>query len=579
VRACVTWQAWWTNPALSAPRLDSEYYLAWARDIAAGDVLGRHGVAGGEPFLLNPLYAYVVAPLVAVSGASPAPVLVFQVLLAAATTALAAAAARRWAGPAAAWTAGIAVAFSTALTQLDGYVAVSGLAAFLVAGTCFACAPADREGERGHGPVAAGVWLGLSALARPVALLALPFVAWMFARRSDRRVRAAALVALPFALCAAVSFARNVAVSGDAVVFTAANGQNLYLGNNAAARRMRAMFTDEFRFSPREMHEDAKFRVATETGHEPSRSEISSWYAARSAAEFREHPGDSAAWYLEKLRWFFSREEPASSADLDFDRTMTPLLGLAFVPTWLVAAFAVAGAIVCRSRRDLLLGPGALVLAHVGACTLSFPLSHYRSPAIPAMAVLAGCAVAAALDGLTSGRARVTALVLLSAAAVAVAGAVGPQPAYRRDQFFVNTAVAEIHAGNFDAAERDGLAALEIEPDSLAACAVLLDVGKGRRRFDEARKWARRIADAQPWNPLARVELARLDLGEGRSADALGAMDELVATFPWSATLRARRGEFRCDAHDLSGAADDLRFAREHGVEPAPWALEKCGLR
>jgi 4-amino-4-deoxy-L-arabinose transferase-like glycosyltransferase len=579
VRACVTWQAWRTNEIVRTPRLDSEYYLAWARDIAAGDLLGRHGAFGGEPFLLNPLYAYVIAPFVAAFGNSPAPVLVLQTLLAAATTALAAAAARRFAGPAAAWTAGIAVAFSTALTHLDGYVAVSGLAAFLVAGTCFACAPTDREGERGHGPVAAGVWLGLSALARPVALFALPFVAWLFARRSDRKFRAAAVVAAAFALCAAVSFARNVAVSGDGVVFTAANGQNLYLGNNAAARRMRAMFTDEFRFSPREMHEDAKFRVAAELGHEPSRSEISGWYASRAAAEFREHPGDSLAWYGEKLRWFFSPEEPASSADLDYDRTLTPLLGLAFVRTWLLAALAVAGAVVCRARRDLLLGPGAIVLAHVAACTLSFPLSHYRSPAIPAMAVLAGCAVAAALDGLRSGSGRAPAVVLATAAAAAVVGSIGPQPAYRRDQYYVNAGVAELARGDFDAAERDARAALAIEPDSLAACAVLLDVGKGRRRPDWARPWAKRIADAQPWNPMARVELARLDLAEGRTAEALGEMDRLVAKFPWSATLRARRGEFRCDAHDLAGAADDLRFAREHGVEPAAWALEKCGLR
>jgi 4-amino-4-deoxy-L-arabinose transferase-like glycosyltransferase len=579
VRACVSWQAWRTNAAVPAPRLDAEYYLAWARDIAHGDVLGRGGTVAGDPFLLNPLYAYVVAPLVGVFGESPAPVLAFQALLAAATAALAAAAAKRWSGPAAAWVAGISVAFSTSLTHLDGYVAVSGLAAFLVAGTCFACAPAEKDGERGHGPIAAGLWLGLSALARPVVLFAVPFVAWLHARRAERKARAAALVVAAFAACAALSFLRNVAVSGEPVVFTAANGQNLYLGNNAAARRMRAMFTDEFRFAPREMHEDAKFRVATELGHEPSRSEISSWYAGRAAEEFREHPGESLAWYGEKARWFLSPEEPASSADIDYDRTRTPLLGLAFARTWILAALAVAGAVVCRARRDLLLGPGAVVLAHAAACTLSFPLEHYRSPAVPAMAVLAGCGVAAALDELKSGRGRSAAALLATAALAAAAGACGPQPAYRRDQYYVNSGVEALHAGALDVAERDALAALALVPDSLAASAVMLDVGKLRGRFDDARPWARRISDAQPWNPLPKVELARLDLGEGHQTEALRAMDGLVAEFPWSGTLRARRGEFRCDAHDLAGAADDFRFALAHGAEPAPWALAKCGLR
>jgi hypothetical protein len=342
---------------------------------------------------------------------------------------------------------------------------------------------------------------------------------------------------------------------------------------------MRAMFTDEFRFSPREMHEDAKFRVASELGREPSRSDISAWFADRASAELREHPGASLAWYGEKLRWFFSPEEPASSADLDYDRTLTPLLGLAFAPTWILAAFAVAGAVLCRARRDLLLGPGALVLAHVAACTLSFPLSHYRSPAVPAMAVLAGCGVAAALAGLKSGRGRDAGVLVVVAAATAVVGAVGSQPAYRRDQFHVNAGVAALHSGDFDAAERHAREALTIEPQSFAACAVMIDVGKGRHRFDDARPWARRIADAQPWNPLAKVELARLDLAEGRTADALGAMDRLVAEFSWSGTLRARRGEFRCDAQDFAGAAEDLRFALEHRGDPAPWALAKCGLR
>jgi 4-amino-4-deoxy-L-arabinose transferase-like glycosyltransferase len=579
VRGLVTWQAWRENVAVSQPRLDGEYYLAWARDIAAGDVLGRTGTIHGEPFLLNPLYAYVVAPLVAVFGATPLPVLVFQTLLAGGTAALAAAAARRWSGPTAAWVAGLAVAFSTALTHLDGYVAVSGLAAFLVAATCFACAPAEREGEPGHGPLACGLLLGLSALARPVVLLALPFVAWLAARRARRPAAAAGIVLAAFGACAALSFARNASVSGERVVFTAANGQNLHLGNNPDARRLRAMYTSEFRFAPREMHEDAKFRVAAELGREPSRSEISGWYAARAWAELRENTRDSVLWYAQKARWFLSPEEPASSADIDFDRTLVPLLALAFAPTWLIAAFAVAGAVLCRARTDLLLGPGAIVLAHAAACALAFPLSHYRSPAIPAMAVLAGCGVANVVAGLRAGSLAETRVALIAALAAGAAGWIGPRPAYREDQRHVNIAFEALQAGDADAAERESRAALAIEPSSLGAAEVLMDVGKARRRFGDVRAWAQKLADAQPWNPLRRVELARADMGEGRTSEALGEVNRLVFAYPWSATLRENRGEFRCDVGDVSGAREDFEFAMERGVEPPAWALAKCGLR
>src|SRR6185436_19089593 len=102
--------------------------------------------------------------------------------------------------------------------------------------------------------------------------------------------------------------------------------------------------------------------------------------------------------------------------DLETDRALVTRLSLAFVPTWLLAASAVAGAVVARGRRELLLGPGALVAAHVVACSLAFPLSHYRGPAVPAMAVLAGCGVASAMDGLRAGRGRAAAVAATTAA-------------------------------------------------------------------------------------------------------------------------------------------------------------------
>ncbi len=560
------------------PRLDAAYFLAWARDVASGDVLGRHGVVGGDPFLLNPLYAYVIAPLVAVFGAVPAPILVVQTLLAGATAALAAAAARRFAGTTAAWTAGIAVAFSTPLVHLDGYVAVSGLAAFLVAGTCFACAPPERDGERRHGPFAAGLWLGLSALARPVVLFALPFVVRLYVRREKSRLRAAALVLLPFAACAGVSFARNVVVSGERVVFTAANGQNLHLGNNEAARRLGAMTTDEFRFDPEGMHEDAQFRLGSEFGRKPTRSEISDYFAHLAFGELRAHTGASLVWYGEKTRWFFSPTEPASSADYGYDLALTPMLRLAFVPTWLLAALAVAGAVVRRDRSDLLLGPGALVFAHLAACTLTFPLSHYRGPAVPAMAVLAGCAVAAAADGLRAGRGRALVVVAATAGLVGIAGAVGAQPQYQQQVLLANGAIVERMEGDLDAAERDCRSALEIDPGFLGAVLVLVDVGRARRRPDLARPWAERLVHEQPWNGLYQLSLARVEFESGDEKAARERTERTLKTFPWSGGLHCDAGQLFLQMNDTVRAAQELKAALDLGTMPPDWALAQAGL-
>src|SRR5438105_769743 len=106
VRAAVALQSW--SHGAPAPALDGALYLDWAGDIAGGDWLGRAGTIHGEAWLFNPLYAYVIAPLVGIFVKAPGPVVAFQALLAGGTAALAAAAAQRFAGRVAAWIAGLA---------------------------------------------------------------------------------------------------------------------------------------------------------------------------------------------------------------------------------------------------------------------------------------------------------------------------------------------------------------------------------------------------------------------------------------------------------------------------------------
>jgi len=434
VRLAVGWQGLSQNPLLTRPQLDSDYYIRWAREIANGDFAGcgADSLVGRAPFVLNPLYAYVLAPIAkCVADASiPTSVVVLQALLGAATAALVAVAARRFFGLAAAWTAGLVIAFSTPLVQLDAHVAVSGLAAFLTAGAVFASAP-PRDGcsGRGHGPIAKGLWLGIGALARPITPLALPFFAWEeFRRASKGRIARVLVVVGVFAACALPSLARNWAVAGEPLVYTGASGVNLHLGNNAEARKFRTMVTSYVRFNPELMHDDARRYVYEKTGRDPTPSETSSYFTHMTIEEFIRSPGVSAAYYANKARWFFTPTEVPSSASLANDLRFAPLLHLAFVPTWLVASAALVGVVLHRRRRDLLCGPGALALAHFAVLTLVFPLSHYRSPAIPALAVLAGGAVHAAVAAWREGARRRVAAIGAGVLLVAAAGVCPPQP-------------------------------------------------------------------------------------------------------------------------------------------------------
>lgn len=73
-------------------------------------------------------------------------------------------------------------------------------------------------------------------------------------------------------------------------------------------------------------------------------------------------------------------------------------------------------------------------------------------------------------------------------------------------------------------------------------------------------------------------ELAMIDLELGRRGEASSVTDRAVATFPWSALVRSYRGEVRACAGDISGAAEDLRFAIDHGHRPPDWAIERARL-
>jgi hypothetical protein len=434
VRVAVGWQGLSQNPLLTRPQLDSDYYVRWAREIAAGDFASASpdGIVGRAPYILNPLYAFVLAPLAAAfkDASIPTAVMVFQALLGAANAALTAVAARRFFGRAAAWTAGVVVAFSTPLVQLDAHVAVSGLAAFLTAGAVFASAP-PREGSsgRGHGPVAKGLWLGVGALARPITPLAVPLFAWEeFRRATTGRVARALIVVGVFAACAAPSLARNWIVAGEPLVYTGASGLNAHLGNNVDARKFRTMVSPYVRFNPETMHDDARRYVYQQTGRDPTPSETSSYFTHMTVEEFIRSPGESAAYYANKVRWFFTPSEVPSSASLANDLRFAPLLRLAFMPTWLVASAALVGAVLHRRRRDVMCGPGALALAHLAVLTLVFPLSHYRSPVVPALAVLAGGAVHAAVVAWGDGARRRVVAIGAGVLVVAAVGACPPQP-------------------------------------------------------------------------------------------------------------------------------------------------------
>ncbi|MCE9636542.1 MAG: glycosyltransferase family 39 protein [Planctomycetes bacterium] len=594
VRGSIVAHMWSSDPLVRTPTLDGEYYLNWARDIASGDLVGARGVIGGEPWFLNPLYAYVLAPVIRLVGGSTLPILFGQACLGALTAALTAATAARLFGDVglpsrrAGWVAGLLVAFSAPLAQLDAHVASTELAAFMVAGTCFACAAPTSGDRRGaHGPLAAGLWLGIGALARPITPLALPFIAWRFARESSRRWVTAATVAVVFGLCAVPSLVRNWSVSGEPAIYTVASGLNAHLGNNPEAKHYRSMTSRHFRFNPIVMHEDGRNYVEQVLGRRPTRGEVSSWFWRLTFDEtFFRDPSGSFAFYANKARWFFCATEVPSSASYASDLRLAPGLGVAFVPTWLVASLALAGAFAWRRRTDVLLGPGAVAFAHLAVLVLVFPLSHYRAPVIPALAVLGAGAVVAAWAAWESGRRAGAGVVVGVAAGAAIIGWIppGPDPLAFRDEAIL--AMNARDTGDLVAAEKHAWIARDVyrlqwpgEPDMGLAWEMIAEMQFRQGKWKESIASFTQSLALDPTPPLVRLwrshAYERVDDFRASEKDAR----DVVERYPFMVEGWTRLAEILSAFPDRGAEARQaLDEAIKRGYRPDATLLRRLGL-
>src|SRR6185436_6494371 len=121
-------------------------------------------------------------------------------------------------------------------------------------------------------------------------------------------------------------------------LYTGSGGINLHIGNNPLSRQFRTMASPHTSFAPEEMHRDAKYYVARIKGGDPTPGEVSDYFRHMAIEEFIREPGASLAFYANKLRWFWTPLEIPSTSSVANDLRFTPLLHLAFVPTWLVAS-------------------------------------------------------------------------------------------------------------------------------------------------------------------------------------------------------------------------------------------------
>lgn len=384
------------SPVFQLPVLDSEFYHIWGIRLAIGE-----GHPAG-PFWLSPLYPVFLGGLFKAAGSyTPVLAAVAQILLSMGTLAVLLMLTRRLFGDAAALVAGALAALYAPWAYYDAVMLSASLILFINAllllllatrttlGSVLGDAPAA---ERWQIWLGAGVLTGVSALARPSALLfAVLLVLWLaLSRAAGKWVRLAALAA-GVAVCLLPVLIRNYSVAGSPVLTTSSGGINFFIGNRAGASGIYDEMDFVRSFDPMREAEGYRAEAARRLGREVSLNRASRYWAAQAWDDILHDPAGWLRLMLKKLWLTAQREEIGNNLSFRGVAGFSPLLGALPLRWGLLLPLALAGWAATRRQRRLWKLLGIYAAAYVAANLLFFSASEYRFPLLLVLLPAAGC--------------------------------------------------------------------------------------------------------------------------------------------------------------------------------------------
>jgi tetratricopeptide (TPR) repeat protein len=523
---------------------DARSYDRWAREIAAGDWLGR------DVFYQAPLYPYFLGGLYSVAGHDLLAARLVQAAIGASACAALWYAASLLVGPRAGIVAGLMLAFYPPAIFFDALLQKSVLDVFFVSLSLAAMARAASTGGRGAW-LGLGLSLGALSLTRENALaLAAVALAWAYLRteRSSSRVLPfvaprtgpAVLVAAGLALALAPVIARNAAVGGGFYLTTSQLGSNLYIGNNPQADGSYVALRTG-RGSPEFERLDASALAEQSVGRPLTPAEVSAFWTRRALDYIQTRPGEWLLLMARKVRLLASATEIVDTESQESHAEHSLVLA-ALGRVWHFGAalpLAVIGAWTLWTARRRLWPLYAMTAVYAASVVVFFVVARYRLPLVPFVLVFAAAGVGALASIVRGHETR----AWRGAAATALVVAV---------------------AANWPLHSADGQRA--ITENNLGT--ALQEEG----RLEEAIARYRR---ALAWDPDYTPALNNL----GTALRASGRLDEAMAMYAQALTrggdparVQFNLGNARMAARDIGGAATafraaiaaDPRFAEAH---------------
>jgi tetratricopeptide (TPR) repeat protein len=533
LRLLYLWAQPSADPSFAHPAQDGDYYLQWARAIAAGE-----GRAVGA-YYLAPLFPHVLALFLVVFGENFAMLYLFQQLLGLATALVIAIGGRALIGARAALIATALFLLHHPLVFFSSRPLGEPLALFFLFASWALAARTS-----GRSALCAGLLAGVGALARPNLLLVPLF--WALADTVSGRWRQAALliggvslVLLPVAL-------RNAAVSGHPVLVSSNSGITAYHGNGLAARgvyTMPAGFSGELG----SQRDEATALARLHAGRELDPVEADRWWGREALRVRLADPWGSA--------WLLLRRASLLLDNYEYGLDAHPMLDgnpwrptwrlpegreLALVPFALLLGLAVAGLAMSGVRGTGGWWTWSAIVAAALTPLLFYVSSRYRLPTAALLVIPAGCGLNRLIARDGNGGGRLRALIAGGAVLALSLGLswidlsdLGWIRRTGQAEALANRAAAHQHAGDLEAADRDARRATALAPWSARSRFNLAVIAEARGRLEEAEQSYREALElSEGALAEAAANLAKIMIDRGQADQAVSVLTRALEARP-----------------------------------------------
>lgn len=587
-------------PWYAAPIMDPDFHNQWARFWAQGEPFMR------GPYFRAPLYTWFLGTIYWLIGTQPVSPRIVQALVGSANCGLLYLLGRQLFGHRVGLVAGGVAAVYWVFWYFDAELLSPVLIAFLNLLLLLALVRLEQRAtwwEWG----AAGVLLGLSAVARPDILIFAPLIfVWLLVLQWRRRPtligHAACLVAGTLIPILPVTV-RNYVVGHDRVLIATNGGVNFYIGNGPNADGTTAViygdpagWTDGY-IAQVKRAEDAR-------GRKLKPSEVSDFYYELTFDYFAAHPGEVLARMLRKAGYFWTRWEIPNNQDIYFVvEHYTPIVRWVPIGFWLVGPLGFAGLLYSFTRGRRLVPLWGYVLAYWLVAVLFFTNARYREPAVYVLILLGCFAVERLIHAL---RTRAWRHVGVLAGLVIVGGVlvwrVPSHMDFRQVQAHQTAATSYLELGDFQQA-----AQMAQESLRRARAAGLIDhpltyhaLGTAQLHLGDyaaAERSLRKTLEIAPTWSEARLRLATTLAREGRFPEAVAQYEQVLAEHPDSAAAHGQLGNVlaglgqfaaafehlhravELDAHELAGVVDTIALLQHQQQNDAAQTLTAQALQ